>query len=77
MEEVTGILDEWIVDPLGRSVIWGRIRNDKAGRFRDGTDIHTSFIALDAVAFAALKEGDVVNTRNSSYLLGTKAASLS
>lgn len=75
MDEVTGILDDWIVDPLGRSVIWGNIRNDKAGRFRDGTNIHTSFINLDAVGFKALKEGDIVKTRNSSYLLGTKAAS--
>ncbi len=75
MDEVTGILDDWIVDPLGRSVIWGHIRNDKAGRFRDGDYIHTSFISLDAVGFEALKEGDMVYTRNSYYLLGTKAAS--
>lgn len=76
MDDVTGILDEWIVDPLGRSVIWGRIRDDKTGRFLDGADIRTSFISLDAVAFEALKEGDVVKTRNSTYLLGTKSTSL-
>lgn len=76
MEDVTAILDDWIVDPFGRSVIWGRVRDDKAGRFRDGTDIRTSRIDLDAVGFRALKEGDIVKTLNSSYLLGKKAASL-
>ncbi len=70
MDKVTGRLERWHVgmyDEGGEVVIWGDVYEDVHGRFNDGTYIHTSGIKA-----GAFKEGDVVTTRNSTYLLGTK-----
>jgi hypothetical protein len=64
IEEYDAELDNWIYDKRHRC-IWGHISNDKRGRFRDGTWIHTSMIP-DVTEF---KEGDIVKTLNSKYLL--------
>lgn len=63
-----GRLENWVVDPFGRNVIWGEIFGDTKKRFEDGAWIHTSSIDPDFINKA--KEGDIVVTLNSSYLLG-------
>lgn len=70
--DITAVIDDWHVDTRGRFVIWGNIRGDKGGRFSDGTYIHTSRVNLEEVELKALKEGDIVETLNSTYLLGRK-----
>lgn len=63
---ITGRLENWYMDPVGRNIIWGEIYGDKKGRFVDGAEIHTSDI-LDG---SEIGVGKVIVTRNSSYLLG-------
>ena len=65
--EVTGILEDWRRVQVSKKefVIWGHVYEDIHGRFRNGAFIHTSGIKNRAV-----KEGDIVQTRNSTYLLG-------
>lgn len=67
MSEVTGRLENWF--PFGYAIA-GTIHGDVHGRFADGKTIRTSTIEGDV---SKLKEGDIVKTRNSSYLLGKKA----
>ncbi len=67
MNEVTGRLDSWY--PFGYGIA-GAIHGDKDKRFVDGTTIRTSTVQGD---MTNLKEGDVIQTINSKYLLGTKA----
>jgi hypothetical protein len=67
-EEYDGVLDNWVVDPMGRNVLWGEIFGDKKGRFNDGAWIHTSRMTPEVIASA--KEGVVAKTLNSAYLLG-------
>ena len=66
-KEVTGRLENWTYDVM-YNVIWGDIYNDIRGRFGDGTNIHTSDIP--GGRRMEFKEGDIVKTLNSSYLLG-------
>ena len=72
MDEITGTLNDWFVDQCTKKefVICGRIEGDVHERFEDGTFIHTSGIKNRAV-----KEGDVVETRNNRYLLGVQECS--
>ena len=65
--EVTGRLENWFPDKATKKefIIWGNIYEDNDGRWADGYFIHTSGILHRKVS-----EGDVVQTRNSSYLLG-------
>ena len=67
-EEYDGVLTNWIIDPMGRGVLWGEIFGDKKERFNDGSWIHTSYMEPDVISGA--KEGIVVRTLNSAYLLG-------
>lgn len=62
--EITGRLEGWSYDPMYR-VYWGYIYEDIHGRFVDGTRIHTS-----STTQKDGKEGDLIVTRNSTYLLG-------
>ena len=62
--EVTGRLENWY---RWGSMIVGDVYGDVRERFEDGQSIHTSSIKGDR---DNLKEGDVVQTRNSRYLLG-------
>ena len=67
MKEVNARLEQWTKSATheGQFVIWGDINGDTQGRWMDGTRIHTSGIKDREV-----KEGDIVETRNSVYLLG-------
>lgn len=62
----TGRLEEWT---FFQGVIYGTIYDDKLKRFRDGTEIRTSLVVSTA---KDRKEGRVIETRNSRYLLGKK-----
>jgi len=67
MKEITGRLEGWIYD-ADYNVLWGFIYDDTRKRFRDGEYIHTSGIPRGKrIEF---KEGMIVDTLNSSYLLG-------
>ncbi|MGL1886294.1 MAG: hypothetical protein OCD76_07245 [Reichenbachiella sp.] len=69
MSKVTGRLEDWYrSQPASYEdefMIWGDCYDDIHKRFPDGMVIHTSGIKNREV-----KEGDVVKTRNSTYLLG-------
>lgn len=64
-DTITGRLENWHWDMYFK-IIWGNIYDDINKRFVDGTWIHTS----DIEGQKECKEGDIVKTRNSSYLLG-------
>jgi hypothetical protein len=70
-QKVTGRLENWIYDPLW-NVVWGNVYDDARKRFRDGEWIHTSDIPVTRVGRTGdvLKEGDIIKTLNSKYLLG-------
>jgi len=74
MTEITGRLEGWMVGAtytaLQEYIIWGYCYEDVRSRFRDGTQIHTSGIKLTDYPIDELKEGMVVKTRNSAYMLG-------
>lgn len=66
-EEYDGVLENWSTY-LARMVI-GRLVRDRKKRFIDNTVIHTSSLQED-IDMSSLKEGDIIRTRNSIYLLG-------
>jgi len=65
--DITATLNNWFTQQTSEKsfVVWGEIANDIHGRFEDGTNVHTSGIKNRSV-----KEGDIVKTKNSTYLLG-------
>ena len=67
MSEVTGRLEDWHrgINTGKEFILWGRCYDDVEGRFPDGIGIHTSGIKNRSV-----REGDIVETRNSTYKLG-------
>lgn len=67
MPEVTGRLESWYWDNT-YNIVWGYLFDDVRGRWRDGEHIHTSNITSHKQD--TTKEGDVVTTLNSTYLLG-------
>jgi hypothetical protein len=72
MIRVTGRLEYWNVQSSPNEeefILWGKVWDDAKHRFRNGSLIHTAGIAGD---HTGLKEGDIVTTRNSVYLLGKK-----
>lgn len=71
MEEVTGRLEYWLPDDRG--IIWGNLFDDVRKRWHDGQWIHTSLITSHPNH--DFKEGDIVTTLNSKYLLGKKGTS--
>ena len=70
MDEVTGRLEDWRIQQVTKKecIVWGDCYDDIRDRFRDGELIHTS-----GVKNCKMKEGDIITTRNSTYLLGKKA----
>lgn len=72
MEEITGTLDQWYYEHMmeGTNIyrIWGHVYGDSKGRFFDGDLMHTS-----GVIGNHWKEGDIVTTVYSKYLLGKQA----
>ena len=69
-EEHNGVIENWV--PYFGVAIEGLIYGDTKGRFYDGQLIHTSYVLLKAEDFLKLKEGDIIETRNSTYKLGKK-----
>jgi hypothetical protein len=67
--DTTGRLEGWYREQVSNKefVINANIFDDVHGRWKDGHPIHTS-----AIKNRQLKEGDIVTTRNSTYLLGKK-----
>ena len=64
---ITNLLKDWKIEKWGNSVvIIGKVYNDIKGRFKDGTEIHTS-----KVLKADFVNG-VIETRNSVYHLEGK-----
>jgi len=63
---LTGRLDNWVYDHHYQ-IVWGNINDDIHGRFPDGKYIHTSSITSPD---GDIKEGGVIATLNSHYLLG-------
>jgi len=62
----TGRLEDWT---YAGGIIYGTIYDDKLKRFFDGTEISTSPVVSPA---KDRKEGKVIQTRGSTYLLGKK-----
>ena len=77
MKELTGTLENWMVDKRflnqGGYIIWGNLLNDAKERWAEGTRIHTSKIKTKDFPIESLKEGDVVKTVYSLYKLGKPA----
>lgn len=65
--EITGRLEGWRLD-LVHNILWGNLYDDVRNRWIEGQRIHTS--DLESKDPSSFKEGDIVDTRNSSYLLG-------
>ncbi len=65
--KLTGRLEGWSIQQVTKKefIVWGSVFDDVHKRFFDGQRIHTS-----GIKSRPLKEGDVVETRNSTYLLG-------
>lgn len=68
MNNYDAILQDWeMVDYSEFVILRGRIFNDSKNRFPDGTWIKTSAINLSE--FEGKGSGDIVQTRNTKYLL--------
>lgn len=66
---LTGRLEKWSIDDH-YPMIWGQIYGDNRKRWPDGTMIHTS--AIPNLSKLSLLPGDLVDTLNSTYLLGER-----
>jgi len=77
MTQVTGRLENWYILPLVEDsveyVVMGDLYDDVHKRWEDGLFIHTSGIRYTDTPEAP-SQGDVVLTRNSTYLLGVPRA---
>jgi hypothetical protein len=67
---LTGRLENWEHQPEMYNIMWGDLYDDINTRWPDGTRIRTS--SLSHPKTTEFKEGDVIRTRNSTYLLGKK-----
>lgn len=63
------VLGNWAFNDL-LQVINGIISGDEQGRFEDGESVITSRINTAVTSPSQLREGNVVQTRNTRYLLG-------
>ncbi|QGZ14208.1 hypothetical protein PP940_gp168 [Rhizobium phage RL2RES] len=70
MQEATARLENWgIVD--GKKKLFGNVHADTKARFEDGQYVQiTPMFDNDELDIEALTEGQVVETKNSTYLLG-------
>jgi hypothetical protein len=69
--EITGRIENWSIDSDfvdGYTVVRGHVHDDVRGRWREGQYVRSSALVGDC--FDHLKEGDIVRTLNSKYLLG-------
>lgn len=63
------VLSNWTYDDLG-NILNGNISGDELKRFRDGEFVLTRRLDLSETSVTQLREGNVVKTRNTRYLLG-------
>lgn len=71
MLKPTGKLENWILlEDQGLLVVFGSIYGDQKKRFANGVHMYTSPVYTPA---SEIKEGNVIQTLNSRYLLGKKA----
>ncbi|WP_373088760.1 hypothetical protein [Zhongshania sp.] len=72
--EVTGRIENWWIGWSYKKEyqIAGNLYDDVHGRWEDGVLFHTSGIQSKDFPIHKLQPGDVVQTRNSRYLLGEK-----
>ena len=71
--EITGTIENWRTFKTfteARPRIRGDIYNDQKGRYEDGKNIITSPVVGD---LSTKKQGDIVDTENSTYYLGKPA----
>lgn len=69
-KEYNAVLEDWSVVRQGNSTIgYGKIFGDDKNRFNDGEAIVTSSV----VTSSPYVEGNIIRTRNTSYLLGKRA----
>lgn len=71
MSNVTGRLENWAYNK-GQNVLIGDLYDDIHGRWADGQSISTSRLLPMSMQVHTLKEGAIVSTQNSHYLLGKK-----
>ena len=72
-QEYNAVLQDWSVVRQGTSTIgYGRIYGDDKNRFNDGEAIITSSV----VTHGPFVEGNIIRTRNTSYLLGKRAGTV-
>mgnify|MGYP000344747418 CR=1 FL=1 len=62
---LTGKLRNWFYDPT-KNIVWGNIYDDSRSRFPDGTWVHTSDVTTP---LEDIKQGEIIHTMNSHYLL--------
>lgn len=68
-QQFDAILEDWSPMRTGDyTILRGEIKGDEKARFRDGDYIRTS-----AVVEGELCEGNIIETRNTKYLLGKRA----
>lgn len=71
MSDVTGRIENWTLYEQERVVI-GNLYDDIHGRWGEGQVITTSRLLPMSMQANTIKEGAVVSTQNSHYLLGKK-----
>ena len=71
---VTGRLEDWVVQQVfgEEFIVWGNVYEDIHNRFIDGCWIHTSGVQGKEIREGTIYEGDIITTRNNTYLLGKK-----
>lgn len=71
MSNITGRLENWAYNAKSNTLV-GEIYDDVNGRFPDGSQIQTSRLKPMSMQVTSPKEGAVMATLNSSYLLGKR-----
>ena len=69
MRNITGRIENWVYDEY-RVIIIGDLYDDINTRWDEGQLIRTSRLLPMSLQSSSPKEGAVVNTLNSTYLLG-------
>ncbi|AUR89844.1 hypothetical protein NVP1133O_43 [Vibrio phage 1.133.O._10N.222.51.E4] len=70
-KQTTGRIESWAYDKK-QNVIIGELYDDIGGRWIDGTMISTSRLKPMSMQVSTPKEGSIIVTLNSTYLLGKK-----
>lgn len=70
-QHYTARLEQWVYDKK-QNILIGECYGDVSGRFPDGALIRTSRLKPMSVQGSTPKEGAIMATLNSTYLLGSK-----